>query len=178
MHRDIVELHREITYHLQQAYHSAGIKLLLGSLAAVPALFSSKLFGSWQLLQIWFYLSLVDLCFGVALALRTPGKNGEKNAFSRRRLYGWVIKCGTHLGVIILFGLLSVGLFIVSGVVVPVINVFMFGLACTEAGSIVDTAIKLKLPVPIQARKLVGWFVKKSDRMVDGPEGSSHEKGD
>lgn len=143
--------------HLEQIFAGFQIK---AALASVSALFVSALGGDWYIFELWFIMNAIDLFCGVLLAVKV-------NRFARRRVYGWVVKTFTHVLTIILVGLVSYVFSLVSGYPVPVLDWFMFVLLLTEVASIIDSLVKMGLPVPPLARKIVTKIRRKSEAKLD-----------
>lgn len=127
----------EIQYHLGGIFAGFKFKALV---ASVPALFSSVLGGDFHFFEAWFALNIVDLVLGVVLAYKTA-------EFTRARLHGWVVKTLTHMGTILLFGVVTVLFHKLTGNPAPMLDGFLFVLVLTESVSILDSADMLGLPV-------------------------------
>ena len=148
-----LEVGAETVQHLDQIFTGFQIKM---ALAGVSSLFVSVLGGDWYVFELWFAMNVVDLICGIALAVRG-------NCFSRRRVYGWVVKTFTHILTIILVGLVSFTFSYLARYSIPVLDWFMFVLLLTETASVFDSLIKLGLPIPPLARKLVVRIRRKTE---------------
>ena len=106
----------EVFGHWYQIVNAFSLK---AAIATLPTLFSAYLMGDWYIFELWFIMNFCDLALGVTLAC-------TEKKFSCRRLYGLVTKTLTHTITIILVGVLTFAFSTVSGVVIPVLDWFMF----------------------------------------------------
>lgn len=164
------ELGMNMNHYIEQI--CAGITLK-GLVSAVPALLSTYYGADIYLFKSWFVLNVVDLVFGIWLALKTIDPETGKNKFSRRRLYGWVLKSFVQMGSIVLAGVITVsaerlgteGIAILGAIFGETlfINWVLFLLLITEAASVVDSSEKLGLPVNPAIKACVKRFRKMTE---------------
>ncbi|MDR1367250.1 MAG: phage holin family protein [Candidatus Accumulibacter sp.] len=157
----------EMSYHLAGVFSGIKFKALV---ASVPAAFSTYFGGNWGFFETWFALSVIDLVFGVAHALKT-------DSFSRAKLYGWIVKALTHMLTILVCGVITVMLIGLTGHSFPLIDWFIFVLVLTEAASILKSAEKLGLPVHPLAKALIEKLRKRATgKLSEIAEGKEEEK--
>ena len=153
----LIETGNSMSQHLDQIF--AGIQIK-AALASVSALFISALGGGWFIFELWFILNVIDLICGVSLAIKD-------DCFSRRRIYDWVIKTFTHILTIILIGFVSFTLSYLAKYNIPILDWFVFVLVLTEVASIFNSLIKLGLPVPPLAQKIVAKIRNRTESKID-----------
>lgn len=166
--RDSATLLEGITYYASRIADSFTLK---AAIATIPIAFTSELLGNWKLLELWFLLNVIDLILGIIIAIK------EKK-FDRRRLYGWVTKTLTHVLTIILVGIMTQGLYIATGHIVPILDWFIFVLLLTEVTSVLDSFIKLGAPVHPVAKDIVEQLRRRSAKQIKNLGDSENDEED
>lgn len=160
----LTEVAAGMEHYIDQIFESFGLK---AGFAAIPAVFVAFLGGNWHLFEAWFILNIVDLAFGVMVALKSIDPVTGHCRFSKRKIYGWVVKTLANMVTIIMVGIVTVFFAQVSGFAVPVIDWFMFILLLTEITSILDGADRLGFPVHPLARAIVAKIRRTTEHKID-----------
>jgi phage-related holin len=150
------ELYDNATADLSQVFYALHIKSLL----ALPAsILTHYLASDVSIFIIYLFIMFLDLIAGVAKALKTK-------TFRAQYLNRWVLKLGTQIFVIFLFGLTYYAFFLASGITFPILNYLVFILLITESVSIIDNMTKCGLPVPPIVRYLLNLIRRKAVNSV------------
>ena len=161
----------EISYHLNRLMEGIAPKL---GLAIAPAAVLTHLHINAYALYVWLFFMFLDLVLGVVWAISV-------DRFSRSKLYGWVVKLLTHSIALCLVGLLASVFFLlpVAGFleegVQGLMTCALLVMILTEFVSIMDTSIKLNLPVPPVAARVVKGLQKRVDNNISHILGEREE---
>lgn len=151
------QIGKRMTHYIDQILAGFQIKALVST---IPALFTTYLGGDWYIFEIWFLMNFIDLICGVIVAQKYA-------VFSRIRVYGWVVKTLTHVLTIIFVGLASAIFSSVSGYPLPILDWVLFILVLTEMASIIDSFVKLNLPVPALCVKIISKIRHRAEKKID-----------
>lgn len=141
---------------LEEVSAGASLKILI---TAVCLLYTEYFFGSLLAFEMYFALSFIDCIMGTWWSARN-------RTFSFPGLWKWPRKVFTHLLIVVVFGIMSHLIFILTGKPVPIVNGIWLWLASTEALSILTHASMLDLPVPNEMRIILISARRKSVKVV------------
>lgn len=152
------ELWFQATYFFSQIW--AGMWPVKAPLSLAVGFYSGHLGGDWVLLLVFSAMIVTDLAFGTWLAVK-------RRRFDLRLFGRWVVKVGTHFFVIAVVGVTIRSILGPLSLNLPLLDLFLGLLICTEALSILKNMRRLGLPVPKLAVKLIGDVQTKAEQKVD-----------
>jgi phage-related holin len=148
----------QVSYYLGQIWAGWQVKVPLSFLAG---LYVNHLGGDAVALLTWFVMVVVDLAFGTWLAVRR--RRFDVRAFGR-----WAVKVGTHCLVITVAGLAFRSVLQPMGLPhIPLLDLTLGLLVCTEALSILKNMQRLGLPVPKVVVRVIGTLQDKAEAKVE-----------
>ncbi|MDL2226985.1 phage holin family protein [Deltaproteobacteria bacterium OttesenSCG-928-M10] len=147
----------QVTYYFGQIWAGWQVKV---PLSIFTGFYVNHLGGDAAALVTWFSLVVVDLAFGAWLAVRR--RRFDVRAFGR-----WAVKVATHCLVIIIAGLAFRSVLLPMGLTIPLLDLTLGLLVCTEALSILKNMQRLGLPVPKLAVRLIGGLSGKAEDKIE-----------
>ena len=153
------EIHRfwvELLYHFDELLHCIHLKAFIASL---PVAYATYFLGDWHLLEVYFFVSVLDLLLGVAYAVK-------RKKFSWRKVHSWSVKILVHFSTVVVVGVMA---HVVSTALrhdVYILDAYVAVLTVIEIASVIKNARALQLPVPSILAALVAVVHKKAHKHV------------
>lgn len=147
---------------LEQILHGFYIKFA----ASVPLAWLTSAMGvQTSVLVIYLIFMGVDLILGAASAY-------QRNIYDVRRVRFWFFKLGTHLLILLVFGLVGKVINDTFGFSTGLTGALLFMIIITEAASVVDKLTMLGAPVPPFVKSLLSVLRKNAEAGLNTAAGA------
>ncbi len=153
-------------YYLSQLWAGAGIKAILGLLAAI---YIELFHGNIIILDVYLAFAGVDLALGTWYAIKT-------DSWSPTYLLFWIRKFVAYVGTVCLFGGLCMTITITTGNNMRLVNWLLLCCIITELGSILKNMKKLDIPLPPVLEVLLRLIRKKASEKIADKLGVDSEE--
>ena len=160
------KLRMDVSYYWGQIPFGSRMAAII---AAFGSWYSFLFGGEWVLVLMFLFLDAVDIVFGCLVARK------NKN-FSPYKFKKVIVKLTTYGTSIVIFGVLTAGIKITSGFLIPIVDYFVLLLCVAEAVSIFNNMKKLRVPVPEAAIRIVELIGKKASDSLECKIGAGLDK--
>lgn len=159
------ELGEAISHQSREIWDFVSVKAFFASL---PIAYSAHFLGEWHLVEIWFFIAVIDLFLGILLSRK------NKN-FSWRRVHAWSFKILIHSCTIIAVGVIAHAASIAATYDVLILNMYVFILIAKELSSLARNAHKLGWPIPTEIFIILSALRKKQKEILESKSESLKE---
>ena len=121
--------------------------------------YATHFLGDWHLLEVYFFVSVLDLLLGVAYAVK-------RKKFSWRKVHSWSVKILVHFSSVLVVGVVAYAASIAARYDVYILNAYVALLTTIEISAAVVKARTLNLPVPHVLVVIVAVVNKKAHERI------------